>query len=244
MPQNENSAGVANGNGAGDARDRWSPPYISFTNVMHLLDRLENNLPPRIDRSFLTGSNAVNTMTLAALRALDLIDAEGHPQEGLIALATRPDERKELLADLLRRFYPEPVELGSINATQSQLEEAFGRWGISGDTRRKAIAFYLKAADFAGVPISANFRTPSVTRADGGARRNGRRRQPAPSSSSGASADQREDTEPQTGTDAKLAALRSRYIEMLVNKVETQDELDTDLLDRIESLLGFREEDD
>ena len=59
------------------------------------------------------------------------------------------------------------MRLGTINATQGQLEEAFREYGVSGDTLRKAIAFYLAAAKYAQVPLSKNFRVPSVAAADG-----------------------------------------------------------------------------
>lgn len=249
MPDNEtvnpnaNGAPGANGDASGDAKGTWSPPYISFTNLLHLLDKVDNgNLPPRIDRTFLTGSNAVNTMTLAALRSLDLIDGEGRPQPMLMALSERPGERKQLLREVIQRCYPKPVELGGQRATQGQLEEAFAEWGVTGDTRRKAIAFYLKAARFAEIPISPNFRTPSISRSDGAPRRNGngRKKRAAPATAHQESGATAPDATPKTAADSsRIAELRTRYIEMLVTKVDAAEELDTGLLDRIENLLGF-----
>jgi hypothetical protein len=242
MPDEVTAGGTSAGNGGSGTQDSasWSPPYIAFANFLHLLDRLEDNLPPRIDRSFLTGSNAVNTMTLAALRSLGLIDADGRPQQALVDLAQRPEERKPLIAALITRWFPKPVQLGGINATQSQLEEAFAEWGITGDTRRKAIAFYLKAAKFADLPVSANFRTPSITRSEGttrGPRRVKRKNGVAPPPPAEASVTPATDTNPAPKTDTGLSALLPNYVQMLMQKAAESDELNPELLDRIEKIL-------
>jgi hypothetical protein len=55
------------------------------------------------------------------------------------------------------------VQLGTTNATQLQLEEAFDATGVEGETRRKAIAFYLKAAAHAGIATSKQWTVPRVT---------------------------------------------------------------------------------
>ncbi len=146
----------------------WKPPYIAFRTLLHLIDRMaDNGIPPRIDRSFLTGSEGAKTQVLAALKAFGLIDKDGNVQLSLTELVKRPDSRKAAFKALLEEHYPEPVRLGSINATQGQLQDAFKAFGISGDTMRKAVAFYLKAAEFAEVPVSPNFKTPSIQKADG-----------------------------------------------------------------------------
>ncbi len=66
------------------------------------------------------------------------------------------------------------------------------------------------------------------------------RRASAPPAPREESAPPTDDATPKASADnSKLDSLRTRYIEMLVNKVETQEELDTELLNRIENLLGF-----
>src|SRR5439155_10304872 len=76
------------------------------------------------------------------------------------------------LGEVLRERYPEAVELGKTNATTGQLIEVFRDYGAQGDTARKAIAFYLQAAKFAGdIPLSPLFQTPKVSSTASGKRR-------------------------------------------------------------------------
>jgi hypothetical protein len=221
-----------------NAATEWSPPYIAFRNLLNLLERLENNMPPQIDRTFLTGSGGSRTQTMNALKSLQLIGPTGELQPELIRLVENRDDRPNEVRKLLIRFYPEPVRLGPLNATQQQLEEAFDAYGVSGDTRRKAIAFFLKAAAYAKVPVSPNFRTP--TNRNGGSRTRKRTRA---TSTSDAPA-----TNGSEGTGAREEKprrdLRERYIEMLMEKAQAQDQLDEKLLDRIEKLLVADGDDD
>jgi hypothetical protein len=153
---------------ANTSGDDWKPPYISFRTLLNLIERMaDNGTPPRIDRTFLSGSEGAKTQVIAALKALGFLDVDGNVTPLLVEAVKNPDGRKALIRQLLEQHFPEPVRLGTINATQGQLQDAFKEYGISGDTMRKAIAFYLRAAEFAGVPVSPNFKTPSVQRADG-----------------------------------------------------------------------------
>src|SRR5436190_9517934 len=73
---------------------------------------------------------------------------------------------------MLRDRYPEAVDLGGTNATTDELVEVFNGYGVKGDTARKAIAFYLQAAKYAGdIPLSPNFKTPTVRTGTGSGRR-------------------------------------------------------------------------
>ena len=150
----------------------WVPPYISFTTLTGLLDRMhgEGGAPPQIDRSYLVSfSGGYQAQVIAALKSLGLIIDNGAVADALTQLVEAPDRktREPIIADLVRQFYPEPVRLGGIKATQGQLEAAFRDYGITGDTLRKAIAFYLAAAKYSQVQLSANFRVPSVGATDG-----------------------------------------------------------------------------
>jgi hypothetical protein len=158
-----------NGGSGGWETGKWVPPYISFSSLAKLWKRLqEEGTPPRIDRSYLdTFSGGYQSQVLATLKSLDLIGKSGEVMPTLTQLAERPDERPSMVAELVKRFYPEPVRLGTLNATQGQLEEAFREYGIAGDTMRKAVSFYLAAAKFGNIQLSKHFRTPSITSADG-----------------------------------------------------------------------------
>jgi hypothetical protein len=74
-------------------------------------------------------------------------------------IVENPDQRKSLLAGIIREKYNSQLGLGS-RATTAQLEASFRELGASGSTVRKAIAFFLAAARYADVPISPYFKTP------------------------------------------------------------------------------------
>lgn len=160
---------------------KFKPPYISFRTLLNLVERMaDNGTPPRIDRSFLSGSEGAKTQVIAALRSFGFIDADHNTTPLLTTMVKNPDQRQEIIKGVLEQHFPEPVRLGSINATQGQLEDAFRAYGITGDTMRKAVAFYLRAAEFAGIPVSPNFKTPSIQRADGSPARKNTAKTPKP----------------------------------------------------------------
>lgn len=76
--------------------------------------------------------------------------------EKLVAEA-EPD-RKKRLTSLLRRYYPLQFAVSDQHGTEKQLLESFEQaFGVTGDTRRKASTFFLHAARFAGMTLSAHF---------------------------------------------------------------------------------------
>jgi hypothetical protein len=150
------------------------PPYFAFKTLINTITKMEEVGPPnRIDRYFLTGmSGAGQTQFIAGLKSLGLIDEDGVVQQQFVDIVTKPAQRPALIAQVLRERYPEAVELGKSNATTGELLEIFQQYGVQGDTARKAIAFYLKAAEYAGdISLSPNFKTPSVRTSGGGSKR-------------------------------------------------------------------------
>lgn len=156
--------------GTDNGTNGFARPYVSFKSLVRLFDRMgSEGIPARIDRSYLSGmSGGYQSQLLASLRVLGLIRDDGTVTEDLQHLASKPDERPEKLKTLLEGLYPKPIELGRVNATQAQLVEAFKEYGISGSTLRKAIAFYLEAAQFAGIPISPHFKPPKAASPNAG----------------------------------------------------------------------------
>ncbi len=208
-----------------------SPPYISFRTLLNLIERMATEgVPPRIDRSYLTGlSGGYQTQVMAALRSLGLTSDGGAVTQRLLDLADYPDKRKELMGQIIRERYPEAWALGQENATQAQLEETFKPSGITGATLRKAVAFYLHAANYADIPLSPFFKTPSATDTRAAPRRR-RARTTTPAQAP---------PPPAPPAETTPEALRRRYIEMLLKRVEEQEQMDDKLLDRIEGLLGY-----
>jgi len=216
-----------------------APPYISFKTLTNLLERLqETHLPPRIDRSYLDGlSGGYQTQVIAALRWLDLIGENGEVTGTLTGLATAaPEIRPQMIGEMLRGHYAPIFALSAKNATQGQLEEEFRKFGITGATLRKAIAFFLHAARYAEIPVSPHFKIPPVSSSSNG--KSAARR----TKGTGKGAASKEPP-PLPPSPSAAADLRTRYIEMLLDKAQSQETMDSELLNRIETLLGYPSED-
>lgn len=142
---------------AASKRDTISPPYVSWTTFKGFIERLEppNIIPTQIDSTIVkTYAGSVQRLLLQSLRWLELIELDGKVREELKDLVNRKAERPQLIRQLLERRYPWALSLDA-NATELQLNTAFGEnTGAEGDTRRKAIAFFLAAADFGKVQHS------------------------------------------------------------------------------------------
>ncbi len=149
-----------------ETQSRWIPPYIVFRTITDLIGRMVEEEPPaRIDKSYLHRfSGGYQTQVIAALNSLGLRDeGTGEVTKKLQALVSATDdERRALLADLIREHYMPLLTLGA-NATQQQMLDAFKAMGVnSGDTMRKSVAFFLNGANYAGITVSRHWRTPRV----------------------------------------------------------------------------------
>jgi hypothetical protein len=211
-----------------DGGAKLAAAYFPWPALLTLVQRMATNGPPtRIDKSYLdTQSGGMQKAILSGLRWLELINDDGRLTEAFTRLAEADEaERKEAIADLLRSRYGPIIELGTENATQLELEEAFKtEFNAQGETRRKAVAFYLKAAQYAGVPVSRNWKPPRSTVVRSARRKGGLRRPAGDGAAPPASSHARAD-------------LRTRYVEMLMAKAEAMDDPDGELLDRIEAAL-------
>jgi hypothetical protein len=136
------------------------PPYVSYRTFHNFIDRLQQRLPSRIDRSYwgdlLSGSTG--TQLMAALRFLRLIDANGKPTEQLKPLVNaRGELRAQLLRDITSRAYDFVLDssLDIESATYSQLEEVFhDAFQLTDDVSRKCVKFFIALSGDAGLPIS------------------------------------------------------------------------------------------
>jgi hypothetical protein len=140
----------------------FKPPYLSFQTLWSFVRELsEKPLPPSIDRSMLdkkSGTDQANL--LAALKSLGLVEGDQHrvlePLQTLVK--AEEDERKYQLAAIVRQFYPGQMAVSDQNGTEKSLIDSFETdFGFTGDTRRKAVTFFLHAARHAGIPLSPHF---------------------------------------------------------------------------------------
>lgn len=149
-----------------NASDGFVPPYISYKTLLSLVERMEREDPPaRIDKSYLDNlSGGYRTQVLAGLSSLGLVAEDGTLSERLKAMVTGSEaDRKRIVGDIVREHYGPVVGLPR-NATQQQMVAAFEEMSptVTGDTRRKAIAFFLNACQYAGISVSPHWKTPRV----------------------------------------------------------------------------------
>jgi hypothetical protein len=136
------------------------PPYVSYRTFHNFLERLHEQMPSRIDRSYwgdiLSGSNGVQLM--AALRFLNLIDINGKPLERLGPLAaSRGEQRAQLLRIVAYDAFGFVLEssLDLQSATYAQLTEVFhNTYQLTDDVSRKCVKFFIALASEAGMPLS------------------------------------------------------------------------------------------
>lgn len=138
-----------------------NPPYISFRSLSNMLDRFRSEgVPRRVDRSFwgsfLNGSAGAQMMV--ALRSLGLVDSSDSPTDELDRMCGEEatvNDRKRILAEVLKRRYADVMKLDLPRSSWGQLEEVFKKsYGLDGETRRKAITFFINAAQYAELPLS------------------------------------------------------------------------------------------
>ena len=136
------------------------PPYISYRTFENFISRLQQQMPARIDRSYWgeTLSGSTGTQLMAALRFLNLIDANGKPTNELKLVASaKGEERPAALREITFEAYSFVLQssLDLQNATYSQLEEVFhDNFQLTQDVGRKCIKFFISLASSAGTSLS------------------------------------------------------------------------------------------
>ena len=212
----------------------FSPPYnIPWATFLNTVERAANDLPNVIDRSYLESqAGSIQTYIIAALKGFDLIDENLRPT-GLKRFAEQPDGRPALVAEMLERHYGPMLKLGQTKATSGELDKSFGEHfpRVTGESRKKAIRFFLAAANYAEVQISPLWKVPKA----GPSTRRGSRTK--------SSRQQQVDPPParQPGTAHSADGMKSLYFDLLLTKAKESDGDATEYLDRIEKLLGTAE---
>ncbi len=143
-------------------------PYVPFKTFLTALDALEAGLPNQLDRSVWPSySGAIQGQLLGAFRFLGLMDESNCPTPALADLVSKRGARRELLRGLIERHYRTLVALDLTRTSPRQLDEALRQYGLSGATHKKALSFFLQAAQFAGMPLSVLLKAKTRTAAFG-----------------------------------------------------------------------------
>jgi len=143
-------------------------PYIAFSTFTTALSNLKaHGLPTRLDRSVFTSfAGAVQGQVLSAFKFMGLIDQQGNVQNDLSLLVQADDDgRKPILKALLPKRYKEVFAIDLTKASPLQVSEEIKRYNVTGATHARAVRFFLKAAQYAGLPMSN--RLSSKTRSGG-----------------------------------------------------------------------------
>jgi len=146
---------------ATDKTRKRLPPYVSYRTFRNFIERLEQQVPARIDRSYwgdmLSGSTG--TQLVAALHFLGLINVNGMPTARLKSLASAKNEQRtgllrEMTSESFSFLFQSSTDLQSV--TYDQLKETFhDSFQLTDNVCRKCIKFFVSLANDAGIPLSS-----------------------------------------------------------------------------------------
>lgn len=133
-------------------------PYLSFKTFLAALEAFTTHgVPPLVDRGiWSTQPGGTQGLIMSALRFFVLIDHDNRPTNHLEEFASTPDnDRPRIIREMLERGYADLVQQDLTKMTAKMLDDAIQRYGISGQTKKKAITFFLQAAKFSELPLSS-----------------------------------------------------------------------------------------
>jgi hypothetical protein len=141
----------------------FKPPYLSFQTFWGFIQELASKpLPPQIDRSMMDSKSGTDQANLlSTMKSFGLID-ELHGVTPFLQQLVKADEiqQKRAFAEVIKLLYPHQFQISAQNGTEKLLYDSFEQdFGVNGDTRRKAVTFFLHAARFAGIDLSPHFPT-------------------------------------------------------------------------------------
>lgn len=131
--------------------------YVAWGTLKNAIEALAQAIPNRIDKTVYPGLNAaVVNQLLTGLKFLGLIEDNGKPTAALQSLAVKDEGiRKQQLEAIIRHRYADLFSLDLQKTTPAELNEKIEKsYGVSGDTREKAIRFFLGAVSYLGIPVS------------------------------------------------------------------------------------------
>jgi hypothetical protein len=134
---------------------KQSAPYLPFRTFLNALDALNHGVPQVIDRTiWRTQPGGTQGQIMGALRFFGLIDELNKPTSNLLRLVDKREHRQAAIRALLEWSYADLVKSDLTKMTMKMLEDSIQQYGVSGETRKKAITFFLQAAKFADLALS------------------------------------------------------------------------------------------
>jgi hypothetical protein len=152
-----------------------TPPLIAYKTFRTFLESLRVTMPDHIDRSIMHSySGGVQSQLVQLFKQFKLVEPNAAPSDRLKALvASDGPDRQAKLAEIVREAYPFlfAPDFPMLSATGKQLADAFTATGITGDSIRKAIVFFLAAAKEAGIQTSPFFKKLKLRAGQNGIKR-------------------------------------------------------------------------
>jgi hypothetical protein len=137
---------------------RVAATYMPFKTFLTTLDHLKaHGVPNIIDRSvFPSSSGGVQSQIISGLHFLGLINEKGIPASSLHHLVEDADNRKANFKAILEEKYENLFRADLTRVTPSQFDVLFSPeiYGVNGDTRKKARAFFFAALAYVNQPHS------------------------------------------------------------------------------------------
>jgi hypothetical protein len=149
----KSSQAGAQANQAADAGT--AAAYLPFKTFLSAIESLEHGIPKKIDRTiWRTQAYVVQSQIIMAFRFLKLLDNGDNPTPALQELVdSRQEARKIVLDKLLVDAYRNIVDLDLTKTTPKMLDDAMEQYSVSGDTKKKAVRFFLQAAKYVDMPM-------------------------------------------------------------------------------------------
>lgn len=187
--------------------------YVSWVTFKNAIESLSEGMPNQIDRTAFPGlSGGVQGHLFAAFKFLGLMDDDGTPTDALRELAVRDEaKRKAKLRELLESRYASLIALDLMKATPQQvMNKLSDEYGVAGETRERALRFFLAAVQYVGIPVSRFFKaTGAVSGASNGGTRTKRRASPRkPAEEGEEEAEEERQLTPTAGT-SRVVSLKS-----------------------------------
>jgi hypothetical protein len=130
--------------------------YVPFTTFLAAIDALARRPDhDRFDTSvWPTYSTATQAQLLGSFRFLGLIDDTGKPTASLKTLVRDKANRKTIMRKILESSYARIIGLDLTRVSPRQFDQAMRQYGMTGETHKKVVSFFLRAARFAELPLS------------------------------------------------------------------------------------------
>lgn len=128
--------------------------YVPFRTFLGAVEALEHGVPRRLDRTiWRSQSGVIQSQIMMAFRFFNLVDEDDRPTQALHRLVASPEQRPEHVKALLHYGYRDIIDHDLTKMTPRMLEEAMDSYSVTGETKRRAVRFFLQAAKYAELPM-------------------------------------------------------------------------------------------